>query len=90
MLTEMPYSGGVYQTDHSRKLPGPTHSFTYLPKMQSRLTSLLFVLAGLLVALAKQPVGKYQPLPSLKEQDALEQKWVQARYDRIPGILKEQ
>lgn len=34
--------------------------------------------------------AKYIPLPSLREQDALEREWVQKRWDHIPHILAKQ
>lgn len=39
---------------------------------------------------AGMPIAQYRDLPSLKEQDALEKKWVQKRYERIPEIMKKQ
>ncbi|KAL7422645.1 hypothetical protein Q5752_001936 [Cryptotrichosporon argae] len=32
--------------------------------------------------------ARYRPLPSLREQDALERRWVEARHDHIHSILK--
>ena len=57
-----------------------------------RVSLLLGVLIACvtLQAVAKQPFAEYRPLPSLKEQDALERKWLEKRYERIPEILKGQ
>lgn len=39
---------------------------------------------------SKQPIAKHRPLPSLREQDRLEQGWVKKRYEHIPKILEKQ
>lgn len=44
-----------------------------------------------LVALAApQPSAKYRPLPSLREQDALERNWVSKRWAHVPSVLAKQ
>jgi len=55
-----------------------------------RWSSLLFVLASAALALAKMPVAQYRPLPTLYEQNELEEGWVQKRYEFIPSVLKKQ
>ncbi|ORX41264.1 hypothetical protein BD324DRAFT_613868 [Kockovaella imperatae] len=52
------------------------------------ITGWLTICALIASCAAKQPVAQYRPLPPLREQDALENKWVQMRYDRIPEILE--
>lgn len=54
------------------------------------LLSKLLLMISATSAFAKQPHAHYRDLPPLREQDALERKWVQQRYDLIPGILKKQ
>ena len=51
---------------------------------------LFSILPCLVTILAKQPVAKYRPLPSLQEQHRLESGWVQQRHELIPSILKKQ
>lgn len=47
-------------------------------------------MAAITLVSATMPVAQYRDLPSLKEQDRLEKKWVQKRYERIPEIMKKQ
>jgi hypothetical protein len=54
------------------------------------LPRLLSLLSLLVLVTANMPVAKYRPLPSLREQDAMEKKWVQKRYQLIPKILRAQ
>jgi hypothetical protein len=54
------------------------------------VAALLCLISVLGAVLAKMPVAKYRPLPSLREQDALERKWVGKRYELIPKILEKQ
>jgi hypothetical protein len=37
---------------------------------------------------AKMPVASYKALPSLREQNAMEVKWVEKRYEHIQGLLE--
>lgn len=46
--------------------------------------------AAAALANASMPIARYRDLPTLKEQNALEKKWVQKRYEVIPEIMKKQ
>ncbi|RSH82191.1 hypothetical protein EHS25_006124 [Saitozyma podzolica] len=52
------------------------------------LPRLLSLLSLLMLVAASMPVAKYRPLPSLREQDAMEKKWVEKRHRLIPKILR--
>jgi hypothetical protein len=54
------------------------------------LPRLLSLLSLLKLVAASMPVAKYRPLPSLREQDAMEKKWVEKRHRLIPKILRAQ
>jgi hypothetical protein len=51
--------------------------------------NILLLLTGLAsFTSAKQPIAQYRPLPSLREQNALELKWVEKRYAHIQTLLE--
>lgn len=56
------------------------------------LSALAFVLTAATAAFARQsahPVDStFHPLPSLREQHALAERWAEARKELVPGLLK--
>lgn len=49
-----------------------------------------FLLGSTAEYVAKMPVATFRPLPSLRQQNAMEEKWVEKRYELIPKLLKKQ
>lgn len=56
--------------------------------MQLFLLTLLGLATGALSKSAHPAKSAFRPFPSLREQHALAEKWVEARKELVPGILK--